>query len=245
MGVGVRLGLVALSLRIMGVFVGNRLVLGARQLVSARRNHYQLAGDDASRQGTSRISPPTAPPAPVMGHRPSIMVGRIGQAPAYIPGGPVPPNFRSVIDHSSLIGMTSPMTGRREPEHGGSGSRRLPEQFRMSESDAAPANARTFAAPGTAGSRAGVERDDIARGHNRSGHVFAASGSGVDVTGLQLAGGPGVGRSIGPVQGSGAPMQGSAAPMRSSGGTSRAASPGGAAHGAASAQSQVATRHSQ
>jgi hypothetical protein len=127
-------------------------------------------------KGPPGYAPPTAPPAPVMGHRPSILVGRIGQAPAYIPGGPVPPNFRSVIDRSSMIGMTSPVAGAARTGSGAAPAHGY-RAARINGSDAASANARTFAAPGTAGSRAGMERDDIARSHNRSGHVFAAPAS--------------------------------------------------------------------
>jgi len=47
------------------------------------------------------------PPTPAAGGgNPAILVGHIGGSPAYLPGGPVPPNFRSVItDHSGLAGM--------------------------------------------------------------------------------------------------------------------------------------------
>jgi hypothetical protein len=52
---------------------------------------------------------PTAPSVPLAGPRPTIMVGRIGNSPAYLPDGRVPPNFRSVIqDHSGLVGTTNP-----------------------------------------------------------------------------------------------------------------------------------------
>ena len=51
-------------------------------------------------------APPTPPVIAANGPRPSIMVGRIGNAPAYLPDGRIPPNFRSVIqDHSGLAGQ--------------------------------------------------------------------------------------------------------------------------------------------
>ncbi len=204
-------------------------------------NSFQHGGTITNWQATTPVikgppgyTAPTAPPAPVMGHRPPIMVGRIGQAPAYIPGGPVPPNFRSVIDRSSMVGMTSPMTGGTR--YGNSAApARGSRAIRTSGSDAAPANARTFAAPGTATSGAGVERENVARSHNQSGHVFAAPAPAWSSPGFSSPAAPSVGRSIGPVQGAGAPMQRSPAPIHSSGGMGRAASSGGAAHGAASA----------
>ena len=62
---------------------------------------------------------PTAPPIHPNGPRPSIMVGRISNMPTYLPDGPVPPNFRSVIqDHSGLTGMTA----RSASESVGAGS---------------------------------------------------------------------------------------------------------------------------
>jgi len=59
-------------------------------------------------------SAPTPPVVSTSGPAPAILVGRIGTAPAYLPGGPVPPNFRSVItDHSGLVGTNSPAVGGR------------------------------------------------------------------------------------------------------------------------------------
>ena len=59
-------------------------------------------------------SAPTPPVVSAGGPAPAILVGRIGTAPAYLPGGPVPPNFRSVItDHSGLVGTNSPAVGGR------------------------------------------------------------------------------------------------------------------------------------
>ncbi len=53
--------------------------------------------------------PPTPPTVPTTGPRPAVLVGRVGRAPAYLPGGVVPPDFRSVItDHSSLAGTKGP-----------------------------------------------------------------------------------------------------------------------------------------
>ena len=62
-------------------------------------------------KGPAGYAAPVPPTASMAGSRPSIMVGRIGRAPAYIPGGPLPPNFASVIDHSRLLGVTGPTMG--------------------------------------------------------------------------------------------------------------------------------------
>jgi hypothetical protein len=52
--------------------------------------------------------PPRPPTPSASGASPLVMVGRIVSSPAYLPDGPVPPNFRSVItDHSGLAGMNS------------------------------------------------------------------------------------------------------------------------------------------
>jgi hypothetical protein len=56
-------------------------------------------------------SAPVPPSVSASGSHPAIMVGRIGNSPAYLPDGPVPPNFRSVVqDHSGLAGVRSRST---------------------------------------------------------------------------------------------------------------------------------------
>ena len=58
--------------------------------------------------GPPGYTAPTPPLVPANGPHPAILVGRIGNSPAYLPGGPVPPNFRSVIqDHSGLTGLNA------------------------------------------------------------------------------------------------------------------------------------------
>src|SRR5271157_4008720 len=52
-GVGLSLGLVALSLWDLGVYFRSRLVLGARKYNGIRGNRKQLAADNASCEGTA------------------------------------------------------------------------------------------------------------------------------------------------------------------------------------------------
>lgn len=122
---------------------------------------------------------PTPPPQPTNGARPSVLVGRIGNGPAYIPGGPVPPNFRSVInDRSGLTGMRSPGAAG----YGAGGSAATAAQ----------------ASRATAASRAGAVQN---------GHVFvpppAASPMSVGSVAPGFGGGQG---SIAPVHNAGAPV---------------------------------------
>jgi len=91
-------------------------------------NSFRGNGVVTNWQGTTQVanapagfSAPTAPTVHPNGPRPSIMVGRIGNVPSYLPGGPVPPNFRSVItDHSGLAGTGSPSAGSMARNGGGS-----------------------------------------------------------------------------------------------------------------------------
>jgi Family of unknown function (DUF6600)/FecR protein len=137
-------------------------------------------------QGPPGYTAPLPPqPASINGARPSVLVGRIGTAPAYLPGGPVPPNFRSVLqERDRIMGMNAPTAGART----GGGS--------------------TFAAHG---SRAvGVNRAGAAQ----NGHVFAPPPSPAPMTTSPMSGGnamPGFGgsdRSIAPMHGSASPMHG-------------------------------------
>jgi hypothetical protein len=55
------------------------------------------------------FSAPVAPVVSTNGPSPTVVVGRVGNAAAFIPDGRVPPNFRSVInDRSGLTGSRSP-----------------------------------------------------------------------------------------------------------------------------------------
>ena len=143
--------------------------------------------------------PPAAPTTPTTGLRPSIPVGRIGRAPAYIPGGPVPPDFRSVItDHSSITGMTTPRSGAT----GGGGS------------SVAARNSRAL--------DLGSTNPASAKG---SGHVFVTPSSSWTSGGW---GSPsaGAGRSGGSAQASGASMnRGGMGHAANSGGAAHSASP--------------------
>ena len=182
--------------------------------------------------GPPGYAPPAPPTVPTNGARPSILVGRIGRAPAYLPGGPVPPNFASVIDHSGIAGMRAPMTGAT----GGGSSAMAARNSRAvnrSGSNTALATGSTFTTPGVGASKARFDQDTVSRGNNPGGHVFAVPAAPAWTSDGYVA--PAMssgGRSMGTEQGSAFPMRGSAAPMHSSGGMSHAASSGGGAHGA-------------
>lgn len=68
--------------------------------------------------------PPVAPVAPSFGSKPLVAVGNGGGAsPAYLPDGPVPPNFRSVItDHSGMVGTANPASVSATSGGGSSGA---------------------------------------------------------------------------------------------------------------------------
>ena len=156
---------------------------------------------------------PAPPVAPVNGNHPSMLVGRIGNVPAYLPDGPVPPNFRSVIqDHSGVGGMGAPSFGGK-----GAGG------------NAANAN--------SAGIAARNSRAVNPTTTNRSGHVFVAPQTQtVSARGYMspsMAGGAGVGPGSAPVYNGGAPMRSSGGMTSASGGRSAAAPSGG--HGGAGA----------
>jgi uncharacterized protein DUF6600/FecR-like protein len=113
---------------------------------------------------------PTPPATPTNGYHPSVLVGQVGRMPAYIPGGPVPPNFRSVIqDHSGLTGVKAPLTGT-SGGGGGSASWAAARSSRAVNSRGTDSTARTgssFVSPRAANSA------NASMGHNASGgHVF-------------------------------------------------------------------------
>jgi hypothetical protein len=160
---------------------------------------------------------PAPPTVPTNGPRPSVLVGRISRTPAYIPGGPVPPDFASVIDHSKLAGLTAP--GSVPVGGGGSaaGARNSRATNMRSATTPGPTGS-TFAVAGTTSSTASANQS-TSGASNRSGHVFATPAA--PTWSSQSYGAPwtpGVG---GPPMG-----QGAAAPMHSSGGTSHASSGG-------------------
>ena len=110
---------------------------------------------------------PTPPPTPANGNRATMLVGTIGRMPAYLPGGPVPPDFRSVIiDHSGIKGMTAPAGGG---SNGGATS--------ANAAGARAANSRgmrsasTFASPQQRG-----YVGQAAHNNGSGGHVFATPG---------------------------------------------------------------------
>jgi hypothetical protein len=153
-------------------------------------------------KGPPGYTAPMPPTNPVNGARPSVMVGRIGREPAYIPGGPVPPNFRSVItDHSGLTGMNAPSGGGALG--GSSGFARNSRAANLSGVHTSAANASTFTSPAPAAASAG-------------GHVFA--------TPPQPAWNS---QSYGWADNSGFGRSGGAAPAHSSVGTGRAGGTGG------------------
>lgn len=153
---------------------------------------------------------PTVPTAPINVHKPTVLVGQIGRMPAYIPGGPVPPDFRSVItNHSGITGMAAPNPG----SPGGRGASAAAIHARavnMNGANNSAAKGSTFAAPGQGASSGGS-------------HVFVAPG-----------GSPGFGHSGASGYGSGAWAHSSGAAMNS-GGVSHAAGSGGAGHGGSGA----------
>lgn len=150
--------------------------------------------------------PPVPPVTAANGNHPSILVGRVGNVPAYLPDGPVPPNFRSVIiDHTGLARANSGSMFIRNS--GGANP-----QTRNSR---AVSPARATAAP--------------------SGHVFAAPPTAVGMQG-GMSGGPmpsaprsGVGTAS--TNSSSAGMRGTGSAMPAGGG--RASSPGGGRGGSA------------
>jgi hypothetical protein len=176
-------------------------------------------------KGPAGFTAPVPPAVAVAGLRSTILVGRIGRTPAYLPGGPVPPNFASVIDHSSIAGMKTPTTGAT-----GSGSGSGARNSRAASLGAS--NSSTFATPGAGSSRPSFNQANSGLGANRSGHVFA------------LPDGPtrtsqGYGAPWTPTVGGGvASGQGFGAPMHSSGGMSHAAGSGGTAHSASGTTSK-------
>ncbi len=151
--------------------------------------------------GPAGYKAPVAPAVPVGGPRPSVMVGRIGNAPAYIPGGPVPPNFRSVINRSSIPGMTSPVAGSTGA---GKPVARNSRAAGFSGTNTAAAKGSTFAAPSAA---------------NPSGHVFALPAQpSWSSHGSTASWTPGTG-AVTSGQGAGIPMHNSSGTSRATGGT--------------------------
>ena len=164
--------------------------------------------------GPTGYRPPTAPTMPSTGPRPSILVGQIGRVQAYIPGGPVPPNFRSVLDRPGLAGGTAPMARSTV-----GGTAVVPRNSRSANLSGANTTAvgSTFANPA----------QGTARGTANSGHVFATPPSSVSRVGaFGPASSPGFGRGVAPSYGPGASMRGSvgAGHVASGGAASRGAS---------------------
>ncbi len=126
-------------------------------------------------------SAPVPPNAAASGSHPAIMVGRIGNSPAYLPDGPVPPNFRSVIqDHSGLVGLNAGSSFR-----GNTGSSYTAANSRA----VSPARASTgqnghvFATPQASGMTPGMMNYGYegpgwagGRGRGSSGHAWASQG---------------------------------------------------------------------
>jgi len=126
--------------------------------------------------GPAGYAAPTPPVMPPNGNRPSVLVGTIGRMPAYLPGGPVPPNFRSVIqDHTGLSGMTGPMGGAQRSWGGSSMAARNSRAVNSRSINTTAPTARTFSAPEErAYGRGRFEEGGVARNNAGAGHVFAA-----------------------------------------------------------------------
>ncbi|MFZ1134628.1 MAG: FecR family protein [Candidatus Korobacteraceae bacterium] len=131
---------------------------------------------------------PVPPTSPTNGNRAAVLVGQIGRMPAYLPGGPVPPNFRSVIqDHSGLSGTTAPLSGSSGNSGGGSS---------VAARNARSANSRNVYSANRTGSSFASPR----AGAYSGGHVFVvpqSSFAGWSSGGFGTAASPSVGRSSG------------------------------------------------
>ena len=143
---------------------------------------------------------PIPPTTPTNGNRATMMVGMIGRMPAYLPGGPVPPDFRRVIiDHSGITGMTAPAGGGGVTSAGANSARAANSRSMTARTGS------TFASPqprGFAGERFGT--------HNNAsgGHVFAtpepaSASAGWGSEGFGAAPGAGFGRGTGMSRGTG------------------------------------------
>ena len=157
--------------------------------------------------------PPTPPVMPSSGPRPSILVGQIGRVQAYIPGGPKPPNFRSVLYGPGEAGVTGPM-GKSTV----GGSAVVPRNSKAASLSGAKPTAvgSTFANPA----------QGTARANANTGHVFAAPPPPVTrVEAFGPAASPSFGRGAGPAGGSSPSMHGGMA------GTGHSAGTGGVTHG--------------
>jgi hypothetical protein len=116
--------------------------------------------------GPTGYSPPT-PPVTTSVNRPSVLVGQIGRMPAYLPGGPVPPNFRSVItDHSSLAGVAAPLTAGAGGAGGASAATRGAWAVNFRSVNSTLATGSSFTSP-----RGRAEQGGVAH-NNSGGHVF-------------------------------------------------------------------------
>ncbi len=138
-------------------------------------NSFKGGGAITNWQGTAPVrnapagyAAPTPPAMPTNGHRATVLVGQVGRVPAYIPGGPVPPDFRSVIqDHTGLTGMAAPLTGTS----GGGGSSSAARNVRSANSRSVNSTVRTgssFASPRALSSGQSASASRNAPG----GHVF-------------------------------------------------------------------------
>jgi hypothetical protein len=172
-------------------------------------------------KGPVGFTAPVPPAASVTGPHPSILVGRIGRTPAYIPGGPVPPNFASVVDHSRINRMANPTTTATA---GASSGARNSRAANLGASNAATTKGSTFASAGTGSTGASFNHANSGLDFNRSGHVFAPPAPAWASRGYFESWTPSVG--------GGGAGQGAGAPMYGSGGMSHAASSGATAHGA-------------
>jgi hypothetical protein len=171
---------------------------------------------------------PTVPVATSNGHKPSVLVGQIGRMPAYLPGGPVPPNFRSVItDHSSITGLRAPLTSGS----GGGGSSVVARNTRaanLSGANSTAAKSNTFVAPAAGTSKARFDVGSAPRNTNSGGHVFETPASQAWTSDGFVSRAPSFGGGGGAVQhGAGGSMRGGGS-SASGGGMSHATSSGGA-----------------
>jgi len=185
-------------------------------------NSFSGGGVVKNWQGTAPVmnapagyTPPTPPTTP---NRPSVLVGTIGRMPAYLPGGPVPPDFRSVIqNHSGITGMTAPTGGGSGGSGGTTAASRSARgvNSRSMYSTARTGNSFITPAAGTYSSGR-FQQGGVAHNNSSGGHVFVTPQPAASAG--WTSGGFGSTPSFGGR---------SAAPMSSSGGMGRAGGTGG------------------
>jgi hypothetical protein len=166
--------------------------------------------------GPAGYRPPRPPAANPNSAGATVLVGQIGRMPAYLPGGPVPPDFRSVIiDHSSIRGMTAPAGGGSTGGAASAASRGTRAANSRSIMGTASTGS-TFVTPREQAASNGRFGQSPAARNNAGGHVFVTPQPAASMASPGW-GSDGFGSASGSF-GRGSGASGSA-PMHSSGGT--------------------------